>query len=222
MKKKSFILMGLLMCFFLAACGTKNANTSDTSKNTEKFAEETEDKDEKKEEETKEDEQKAEGEDAQEESPESENKEEEKQEEEKIYNIGESALLKDWEVTVTNMQIVESIAADYGSFSPNEEGDRFIQVFVTATNNGKEADRFLPSFVMGEDVQAKVFFGDGYEFSATNLLGYSNELHDATINPLSSQSGEIAFEVPETVHASADELQLHFISGNDVVKFKIR
>lgn len=148
--------------------------------------------------------------------------EQEKQEAETIYKIGESAALKDWEISVTDMQIVESIAADYGTFSPNESGNRYVQVFVTATNNGKQAGRFLPTIGIGDDVSAKIFFGDGYEFSATNLLGYSKEMHDTTVNPLSSQTGEIAFEVPEAVYASEDELQIHFISGNDAVKFKIR
>ena len=47
-------------------------------------------------------------------------------------------------------------------------------------------------------------------------------MHDSTVNPLSSKTGEIVFEVPEAVHGSEDELQIHFISGGDIVKFKIR
>lgn len=141
---------------------------------------------------------------------------------ETVYNLNDSAALKDWEISVTNMQIVDSIAADYGSFSPDESGNKYLQVFVTVTNNGKQADTFLPSYGFGDDVQAKVIYGDGYEFSSTYLLGYSNELHDSTINPLSSKTGEIAFEVPETVASSEDELVIQFISGSDVVKFKIR
>lgn len=44
-------------------------------------------------------------------------------------------------------------------------------VFVTATNNGKQAKRFLPTVGLRDDVKAKVVFGDGYEFVGTNLLG---------------------------------------------------
>lgn len=130
--------------------------------------------------------------------------------------------LKDWEISVTSMQIVDSIAADYGQFSPDEEGSEYVQVFVTVNNNGKEADSFLPSFGIGDDVYAKMFYGDGYEFSASNLLAYSNDLHDSTIIPLSSKTGEIAFAVPELVATSADELLIQFNSGNDDVKFKLR
>ncbi len=141
---------------------------------------------------------------------------------ETIYEIGNSAALKDWEISVTNSQIVESITAGYITFSPNEEGNRLIQVSVTATNNGKQADNFLPSFGMADDVNAKVLYSDGYEFSATRLLGYDNDLHDSTINPLSSQTGEIVFEIPSTVADSQEELLLQFSSGNETLKFKIR
>ena len=141
---------------------------------------------------------------------------------ETIYETGNSASLKDWTINVTDAQIVDSIAADYGSFEPKEEGNKFIQVFVTVNNDGKQADRFLPSYSIGDDVNAKILYSDGYEFTATNLLGYSNDLHDSTINPLSSQTGEIAFEIPSTVAESTDELLIQFSSGNDTLKFKVR
>lgn len=146
-----------------------------------------------------------------------------KQEEEfKTYNIGDSVALKDWEITVTDFKIVDSISANYGTFSPDEEGNKYAQVFVSVTNNGKQADNFLPSYGYGDDVNAKLLYGNGYEFSATNLLGYSNEMHDSTINPLSSKSGEIAFNISGVVANSEDELLLQFNSGSDTIQFKVR
>ncbi len=148
--------------------------------------------------------------------------EEETQPEEPPYEMNTSAALKDWTITVTDAQIVDSISSGYIVFSPNEEGNKFIQVYATAENKGKQADNFLPSFGMGDDVNTKILYSDGYEFSATNLMGYDNDLHDSNINPLSSQTGEIAFEIPSTVADSADELLIQFSSGNDKIKFKIR
>ncbi len=142
--------------------------------------------------------------------------------EESPLEMNSNAALKDWTITVTDAQIVDSISSGYIVFSPNEEGNKFIQVYVTAENNGKQADNFLPSFGMADDVNAKVLYSDGYEFSATNLMGYNNDLHDSNINPLSSQTGEIAFEIPSTVADSTDELLIQFSSGNDKIKFKIR
>ena len=93
---------------------------------------------------------------------------------------------------------------------------------MTVTNNGKETDRFLPSFGYGDDVYVKMLYGDGYEFSAVNLLGYSKDMHDSTINPLTSADGEIAFEVPQSVAEATDELLVSFFSGNDSVVFQVR
>lgn len=138
------------------------------------------------------------------------------------YNIGGSAALKDWEIAVTDVQVVDSIENDYGSFSPNEDGNKYIQVFVTVTNNGKKADVFLPTVVYPGRVQSKIVYQGEYEFTSTNLLGYSNDLHDSTINPLSSRNGEITFEVSDTLSAATDELLLQFTLGNDAIAFKIR
>lgn len=151
--------------------------------------------------------------------------EEESQQEESdetIYEIGGSASLQDWTISVTDAKIVDSVSGDYLSYNPNEEGNKYLQVFVTVNNDGKKADSFLPSFGIGDDVSSKVLYSDGYEFTATNLLGYNNELHDSTINPLSSQTGEIFFEIPGTVAESTEELIIQFSSGNDTLKFKIR
>lgn len=212
MKRK--LLTILLMCALsvsFTACGnsaTESNAKTETPSGTDENSETEESNSEEKQEETDDT------------KPEEETEPEETSE--TIYNIGDSASLKDWTISVTDAQIVDSISADYGAFNPNEEGNKFIQVFVTVNNDGKQADNFLPSISMNDNVSAKVLYSDGYEFTATNLLGYSNDLHDSTINPLSSQTGEIAFEIPSTVSDSEDELLIQFSSGNDLLKFKIR
>lgn len=215
MKKKIVILLGFFMCSMLNACGTGQEKAVDVSQNTSVAKESSGDTEENI---------KDLGSTEQSVSSEVQTTETEKAEEENtIYAINDVAALKDWEISVTDMQIVESIASgDYLKFDPQESGNKFAQVFVTVNNKGKTADSFLPSYVFGDDVNAKIIYGDGYEFSSTNLLGYSNELHDTSINPLSSKTGEIVFEVPETVASSEDELILEFSSEQDSVRFKIR
>ena len=208
MKKKTLIVLGLLLSFSIAAC-SGNSNAA----NIENDSVELESTEQAPTDDMKTSEIMANSDEIEQESEETE---------EVVYNVGEVAQLKDWEITVTDIQIVDSIAADYGSFNPNEEGNKYVQVFVAVENKGKQADHFLPSFGYGDDVSSKILYGDGYEFTATQLLGYSNDLHDSTVNPLSSQSGEIAFEIPETVASSTDELIISFISGSDVVNFKLR
>ena len=106
-------------------------------------------------------------------------------------------------------------------FNP-DEGNKYIQVFVSITNNGKSSDTFLPSYGFGNDVRVKLLYGDGYEYSSSVLLGYDNDLHDSHLNPLSSVDKEIAFSVPEKVSSSEEELLVEFSSGKTSVTFKIR
>lgn len=141
---------------------------------------------------------------------------------ENVCSIGDTASLKDWSIAVTDFKIADTIDDDYGYFSPDSENGKYAQVFVTVTNNGKQSMTFLPSFGLGDDVGTKLLYGDNYEFSATDLIGYSNEIHDAGLNPMSSQSGEVVFEIPDSVASSTDEIIIQFTSGNDKVQFKVR
>lgn len=138
-----------------------------------------------------------------------------------IIQIGEVGALGDWSVSVTSVQTVDSIPDGYGTFAP-DEGNKYLVVSLSVSNNGKEADTFLPSFGMGNDVQAKILYDDGYEFSATHLLGYSKSLHDQSLNPLSTKDGDIAFEIPDSVSASTDELILQLKAGNSDLNIKVR
>lgn len=148
--------------------------------------------------------------------------EETESKEEVVHSIGESVALNDWEIAITDVKVVESVSSDYMKYEPKEEGNKYAQLFITVQNKGKESDRFLPSFGYNDDVFVKLFYGDGYEFSSTQLLGYSNDLHDSSINPLSSRSGEVVFEIPESVASASDEVIIKFISGEDSISFKIR
>lgn len=198
MRKKTLvtILLCLVAMTAFVGCGTSNDSKKEASKETTKETSKNSDK--------------------------QEDGDKEEKEDEKVYNIGETAELRDWGIVVSDMQIVPSIDENYVTFKPDQEGAQFAKVSVNVTNNGKTSDTFLPSYEMGDDVNAKILFGDGYEFSATILLGYSADMHDSTINPLSSKEGDIAFEVPDTVINSTDPLIVQFNSGSENVKIKIR
>lgn len=139
-----------------------------------------------------------------------------------VLAIGEEGALKDWSIVVTNAEITDSIKEnDYYGFSP-EEGNKYMAIDVTVSNNGKNAANFLPSFGMGDDISAKILYQGDYEFSATNLLGYSKSLYDTSVNPLSTKSGIVAFEIPDTVVSAEEELILVISAGKDNLQFKVR
>ncbi|WP_125143688.1 hypothetical protein [Clostridium transplantifaecale] len=93
---------------------------------------------------------------------------------------------------------------------------------ITATNNGKNAATFLPSFNMGDDISVKLLNQGEYEFTASNLLGYCKSLYDTSVNPLSTKSGMIAFEVPDSVASADEELVLVISAGKDALQIKVR
>ena len=98
--------------------------------------------------------------------------------------IGTPAVIGNWTVTVDNVQTLDSVPDEYGQFNA-DEGNKYLLISLTAANDGKEADTFMPSYGMSNDISAKVLYGDGYEFTQTQLLGYSKSMMNSTINPLS-------------------------------------
>lgn len=195
MKKRKFFIATVMLGCILTACNGDASNTTSTT--TSSIADET----------------------TSVETSEAETTEAET--ESSAHAMGETAPLKNWNITVSNVQILDSVENGYGHFDP-EEGNKYLLVTATAENTGKEADTFLPSFAMNSDVSAKVLYGDGYEFSMTQLIGYSRDLINSTINPLSSKEGDMAFEIPNSVADSSDSLLIEFSAGNDTAVFTLR
>ena len=94
MRKKTLvtILLCLVAMTAFVGCGTSNDSTKEASKETTKET-------------SKNSEKKQDG-------------DKEEKEDEKIYNIGETAELRDWGIIVSDMQIVPSIDENYGTFKP--------------------------------------------------------------------------------------------------------
>lgn len=145
--------------------------------------------------------------------------------EEKAISFGTEAMLNNWAVTVNGVDYVNSIDdGSFRTFTP-DEGSKFARVNLTVTNKGSEMDTFFPAYSFYADVDAAIFYGENreYEYSPSNLLGYSDDLHDTTLNPLASASGIIVFDIPETV-VNDTETPLYFVlsDGADELTFSLR
>lgn len=206
MKKNILFGIMILLSVGISACGNKapSAGTYDKPKMVLKEELEQQNEDEQEQDENESDEQ------------------EQQNESETIYNIGDTANLKDWSITVNDMAILDNIVMDFGQYTPSSDNNKCLDIFVSVTNNGKSSNSFLSSFPMSDDVIAKVIYGDGYEFTASNLFGYDYDMHDSGINPLSSLTGEIVFSIPEVVANSTESLIIRFSCENEKVEFKIR
>ncbi len=60
--------------------------------------------------------------------------------------MGQAAKVGEWSVTVSNVQILDTIADGYGKFTP-ESGNKFLLITMTTSNDGKKADSFLHLFL---------------------------------------------------------------------------
>ncbi len=133
---------------------------------------------------------------------------------------GDTVMLGDWEITLLGCEIPEKVSVNqYLSFKA-DDGNKYVIVTLTVKNTATTADNFLPSFSMGNDVSAKLLYQGEYEFSATNLLGHSDELHDKTLNPLSTAEGLIAFKVADEA-AVLEELELKLSQGKESVVYRL-
>ena len=137
--------------------------------------------------------------------------------------MGNEATLGDWSITVTSIEFRSEVQDSIGfrTFTP-DEGNQYAVVSVNVTNNGTSADSFLPSYGFHDDVSASIVYDENYQYSSSLLLAHRDDIHNTTLNPLTSKSGFIAFQLPNSVINSEESLKVIFSAGGDDVKWKLR
>lgn len=88
----------------------------------------------------------------------------------------------------------------------------------TVTNEGTEADNFT-SMIGGVDMKA--IFQDKYEYKYTITM-IDKDLSNESIKPLSSKTGFVVMEVPDTVATSEDSLILKLADDKDKATINLR
>lgn len=135
--------------------------------------------------------------------------------------VNDSVDLGDWNITVTGFELTTRIDNGYTYFSP-DDGNQYAVVSVSVVNNGKQSASFLPSFSMGDDIRAKIYYNGDYEYSSVQLLAYDKDLHDESMNPLTSKDGVIVFTVPDAVANGDESLVITFSLGSDKATFDLK
>lgn len=131
--------------------------------------------------------------------------------EKQIIKMGETITFDNFEITLNSAETQEKIkSSEYTAFKP-DEGNVYITLNLTVKNIDTEASEFLSTFPVGSDIRAKLTYGS-YEFQESNLLGYSEDIHSTFLNPLSSKTGVVAFEIAEDI---ADLNKLTFVLYNN-------
>ncbi|QJC52593.1 DUF4352 domain-containing protein [Paenibacillus albicereus] len=109
-----------------------------------------------------------------------------------MAKIGEELQVGDVVFKVNKTRVTKEIKnGEYFVFKPDAEGSAYYVVNVTITNKGKETIQTDSSFFK--------LLKDEIEYSPTSLLGADGFFMYDGINPGLSQTGNVAFEIPETL-----------------------
>ncbi|KOR87537.1 DUF4352 domain-containing protein [Paenibacillus solani] len=133
------------------------------------------------------------------------------------YKTGDKFKLGDWEVVLDSFEFNKKISDEYFSSSA-DEGNKFLILNYTVTNEGTEADNFT-SMIGGVDMKA--VFQDKYEYKYTITM-IDKDLSNESIKPLSSKTGFVVMEVPDTVATSEDSLILKLEDDKDKATINLR
>ncbi|WP_334074083.1 MULTISPECIES: DUF4352 domain-containing protein [Paenibacillus] len=134
-----------------------------------------------------------------------------------VYKVGDKFNLGDWEVVLDSFEFNQKVSDDYFSSSA-DEGNKFLILKYTVTNNGTEADNFT-SMVGG--VEMKAIFQDKYEYKYTITM-IEQDLSNESIKPLSSKTGFVVMEVPDAVAKSKDSLIVNLAQDEDKATINLR
>ncbi|NKI22652.1 DUF4352 domain-containing protein [Paenibacillus dendritiformis] len=134
-----------------------------------------------------------------------------------VYKVGDKFKLGNWEVVLDSFEFNQKVSDEYFSSSA-DEGNKFLILNYTVTNEGTEADNFT-SMIGG--VEMKAIFKDKYEYKYS-LTMIDKDLGKERIKPLSSKTGFVVMEVPDTVVESEDGLILKLAKDKDKATINLR
>ncbi len=143
--------------------------------------------------------------------------------EETTVALGDKMTLADWTITAKKASVQKKIKnGKYQYFQP-KKGNTFIVVSLSVRNEGKQAEDFLPR-IGYEDKMTSVtlFYKDGYEYKPTELIAYDKDLTTRKVQPLSTEKGVVAFEVPKEVGKAKKDLKLMFKSQGQTASYTMK
>ncbi|MCM3041441.1 DUF4352 domain-containing protein [Paenibacillus motobuensis] len=134
-----------------------------------------------------------------------------------VYKVGDKFNLGNWEVVLDSFEFNQKVSDTYFSSSA-DEGNKFLVLNYTVTNEGTEADNFT-SMIGG--VEMKAIFKDKYEYKYTITM-IDQDLSKESVKPLSSKTGFVVMEVPDEVAKSEDALILKLAKDKDNATINLR
>ncbi|MCI8865914.1 MAG: DUF4352 domain-containing protein [Lachnospiraceae bacterium] len=134
---------------------------------------------------------------------------------------GGTGLLGQWEITFDSYEVVKSFNEGVFNYSASD-GNQFLRGKFTVTNRGFQKGSFLPSSNYGTENPVYAVAMDAASedsYLCVDAVTNSNCLNDKTIEPGETKSGEVIFELPDSVAGGAGPLYIAFGMGNQMLLF---
>lgn len=143
--------------------------------------------------------------------------------EETTLALGKKATIGDWKINAKSVSVKKQIQnGSYRYFQPSK-GNTFIVVSLSARNEGKKEDEFLPRVGYKDTMSsATLYYEDEYEYSPTELLSYDKDMATVKIKPLSTKKGILVFDVPKKAAKDLKKLKLKFSAQGESAIYKLK
>lgn len=129
----------------------------------------------------------------------------------------------DWKICVKKVSITQKIKNGSYHYYMANKGKAFVLFSLSVRNTGKESESFLP--MVGYEnkmVKATLYYKDEYEYSPTELLSYDKDFVGTIIQPLTTENGVLAFEVPKKIAKKKKNLKFKIGTKNESLIYSLQ
>lgn len=140
-----------------------------------------------------------------------------------LIGCNEEVEIGDWIATMTGYSFEDEWSDGFLTYSAGD-GNKYLLVDLTVTNNGTKADTFVTKYYAYDgDIEAKIYYQDKYEYNINNFMGsVGDDLSSLSIKPLETKEGSLIFKVPDTVASEDGSVTMELTLNKDVYNFQIK
>lgn len=148
---------------------------------------------------------------------------EQKEAPEGLIGCNEEVEIGDWVATMTGYSFEDEWSDGFLTYSA-DDGNKYLLVDLTVTNNGTKANTFVTKYYAYDgDIKAKIYYQDKYEYNINNFMGsVGDDLSSLSIKPLETKEGSLIFKVPDAVASEDGSVTMELTRNKDTYNFQIK
>lgn len=140
-----------------------------------------------------------------------------------LIGCNEEVEIGDWVATMTGYSFEDEWSDGFLTYSAGD-GNKYLLVDLTVTNNGTKANTFVTKYYAYDgDIKSKIYYQDKYEYQINNFMGsVGDDLSSLSIKPLETKEGSLIFKVPDAVASEDGSVTMELTLNKDTYNFKIK